>query len=608
MNWFDRLLGEPLATLPGLVEPGRFCRAGKTDATFNGHTLLRQDILVPDGSDRCQLDDELHGFVPSNASLSPQAELFASALESLDAERSRGATLMSPLMPAEVINGQSHLLRFEDLLLEVIKKGHLHQISLRPRLDLHYEDEVTDVARAKRMAKSALVHLASHSEYWQRQTLSGVIPRKVLARFSVDDYNTYENRVYARLLDSIERHLWRRIATLEQLQGTLSKALEFYGADGVDHRLANAICALWGQTFSSQEMTSEASHLLSETLGQLKVASKAIAGLKQNGLYPLVPRSAQVSGGLHLTNILSHDAHYRHVTVLWEELRKVQGRAGKPPHECHQQNRHLASAYSRYAGLMLHHALAPYLNGRDEAQWAGRTLSLRSSGLEWELVSAITGEDAKVVLTVVPWFSFTERPDDTPGQPVRIIAWPALDQVNNEAALEAGWIALSPFDLYGVERFGHLVDSILWQSLLQAYGTPITKVPGTVMRGAGEQVSAISLEPELAQMVVREVLPEKHLAQLQQSLHAANAIQQAETLGLRHQELVALQACPVCGSPVRLVLQQPAGFKANCDSCATERYLRHQARHWVYEQKLNAEVDFRKVGRRATHIQGPRRP
>lgn len=608
MNWFDRLLGEPLARLPGLVEPGRFCRVGKCGVTFNGHILLRQDILVPDGSDRCQMDDEVHGFVQANALLSPQAELFANALESLDGEIPQQATLTSPLMPAEVINEQSRLLPFEVLLLDVISKGYLHQVSQRPRLDLHYEDEVTDVARAKRMAKGALVHLASHSECWQRQTLSGVIPRKVLARFSEDDYNTYENRVYARLLDAIERHLWRRIATLDQMQGTLSKALEFYGADGLAHRLTDAICELWGKTFKTKEMTSEASHLLGETLGQLKAAGKAIAGLKQTGLYPLVPRSAQVTGGLHLSNILSHDAHYRHVAVLWEQLRKAQGRAGKTPQERHQHNRHLASIYSRYAGLMLRHALHPYLDGKEEAQWAGRTLSLRSSGLEWELVSSIRGTDAKVVLTVVPWFSFTERPGHIPGQPQRIIAWPALEQVSNEAAFEAGWIALSPFDLYGVERFGQLVDSILLQPMLQAYGQPITKVPGAVMHGAGEPVTAFTLEPAAARMVLREVLSQKRLAQLQQALNAENASQQAETLGLRHQELVALQACPVCGKTVRLVFQAPSGFKANCSGCATERYLRHQARHWVYEQKLNGEVDFRKVGRRALNLQGPRLP
>ncbi len=77
-------------------------------------------------------------------------------------------------------------------------------------------------------------------------------------------------------------------------------------------------------------------------------------------------------------------------------------------------------------------------------------------------------------------------------------------------------------------------------------------------------------------------------------------------MGLRHQELVALQECPVCRTRIRLILQQPAGFKANCGWCATERYLRHQVRHWVYEQKLSGEVDFRKVGRRAINIQGRR--
>lgn len=232
------------------------------------------------------------------------------------------------------------------------------------------------------------------------------------------------------------------------------------------------------------------------------------------------------------------------------------------------------------------------MQGKDQAQWAGRPLNLRPSGLEWELSSSIPGADAKVLLTVVPWFTVTDRPSDTRGQNRRVIAWPALDLISNHIALDQGWITLSPFDLYGVERFGHLVDSVLWQPVMQAYGTPITKVPGAVVHGAGEPLNAIALELGSAQMVLREVLPEKRLTQLQQSLIAANACTQAETLGLRHQELDALQVCPVCESPVRLLFQEPLGFKANCASCPTVRYLRHDAGHWVYEQKLNAEVDW----------------
>ncbi|MFD2838681.1 hypothetical protein ACFS3C_25435 [Azotobacter vinelandii] len=128
------------------------------------------------------------------------AELLSKAIATIDADM-QPSSLMSPLMPAAIIDAQSHLLPFEERLLDVVQHGHLHQISQRPRLDLRYENEVADVARARRLDKGALVHLASHSECWQRQTLSGVIPKKVLARFSEDDYGIYENLVYARLLD-----------------------------------------------------------------------------------------------------------------------------------------------------------------------------------------------------------------------------------------------------------------------------------------------------------------------------------------------------------------------------------------------------------------------
>ncbi|MEN1395689.1 hypothetical protein AAIH23_36415, partial [Pseudomonas aeruginosa] len=104
-------------------------------------------------------------------------------------------------------------------------------------------------ARARRLAKGALVYLASHSECWQRQTLSGVIPKKVLARFSEDDYGIYENRVYARLLDETERHLQRRLSALKSLQATLDQALKFYRSEDVDFRLSHEVCRLWGLTF-----------------------------------------------------------------------------------------------------------------------------------------------------------------------------------------------------------------------------------------------------------------------------------------------------------------------------------------------------------------------
>ena len=81
-------------------------------------------------------------------------------------------------------------------------------------MDLRYEETVTEVSRARRLSQwNVYTHLASHSECWQRQTLSGIQPKRVLARFSEDDYAIYENRVYARLLDSLDNYLTSPLAS-----------------------------------------------------------------------------------------------------------------------------------------------------------------------------------------------------------------------------------------------------------------------------------------------------------------------------------------------------------------------------------------------------------
>ncbi|MCW8887403.1 MAG: hypothetical protein OQK12_19430 [Motiliproteus sp.] len=605
--WLDRLLGETLSTPPASVDNGRYW----TDAlsiTFNGQAKAVSGVLVSDGSESFQLGRTAHKFVAPDRSLEEDVEQFSKVIETLDQDVTHSERLISPLMPAAVIDDQSHLLPFENKLFEVLNKGHFHQISLRPRMDLHYEDEVTDISRAKRLAKGALVHLASHSEHWQRQTLSGVIPKKVLARFSEDDFSIYENRVYARLLDDIERHLRKRIRGLKKLQATLMDAQEFYQTPDRNHRLTTAICNLWGQTFDEAE-TNKAASLLEHSLNTLGAMLKTVTGLKQTGLYQRVQRNAFVGSSLHLTNILGHDSHYRHLAILWDMLGKVNSNGRKTPEERYERNQQLAIAYSGYAGLALRHALQPYMSGSYEAKWAGRTLKLKQEGLEWALTSSIPDVEKakdKELLKVVPWFGFTRSHLDVPNHEAsddnctRIIAWPAMDQVSDHSALDGNWVALSPFDLYCVERFGYLVDRLLSSHVIKDFGQPLTKIPSNVLAFSGrDHTQALHTDSAKNLLVVREALPDKLFADLRQALIDSNAIQQAAKLHLRQQEIIALQTCPVCSARVTLHFQQPSGFRANCDNCRTERYFRDQGNRFVFEQKLEAKIDFRTTGRRS---------
>ncbi len=599
--WFDRLTGKQCSHLPPVVEPGRY-QLATSGPVFNGHTPNFSDVLVSDGGERCQLGAEVRSFFMPQQAHVAQSDLLSRAIATIDASM-RQSEFMSPLMPAAIIDDQGHLLPFEERLLDVVKQGHLHQISQRPRLDLHYEDEVADVARVRRLSKGALVHLASHSECWHRQTLSGVVPKKVLARFSEDDYGLYENHVYVRLLDKAERHLRGRLSTLNSLQATLEQALELYQSENIDHRLSHEICRLWGETFDLSA-TSEASRILNETLGTLQNLHRTILGLQQSGLYLRISRQEQVTGSLHLTNILSHDPHYRHLAILWDILDKSTAGSRTTPEEMFRQNQSLAHAYSRYAGLVLRHALRPYLHEQDEGIWAGRTIQLQQSGLEWKLVSIASGERAidETLLTVVPWLSSSPLAEELQQLPEsRFIAWPAIGQEPQQAAYQGHWIALSPSDMYCVERFGQLVDRLLYRKILLRYGRPLTKIPEKILTLA-DSIPSVHVDHQAHTLELREIVSDELVNKLKNALISSNAAQLALSLEQLNHDLYALEKCPVCRLKTNFVFQPPAGFRATC-KCGTERYLRQQNGQLVFEQKISGRIDFLSLGRRAFSMQ-----
>ncbi|WNL42742.1 hypothetical protein RN347_02285 [Halomonas sp. PAMB 3264] len=607
--WVDRLTGQRIGHLPEVIESGRYLAEIVTSdqSTVN---LGASGLLVDDGSEIALVDGQRKSIRLPDKALAQKVELFERILETIDSSIEDEIELVSPLMPEGVVDNDSHLNSFDSKLLTIIEAGHLHQISMRPRLDLYYEEEVTDVARAKKLARGALVHLASHSECWQRQTLTGVIPKRVKARFSDDDFNIYENRVYARLLDKIDQYLSKRVGTLRQIQSAVSEALEFYGTNDRHHRLTEEICRLWGKAFT-QDSTSKASEQLSKTLDKLENALGIIRGLKQRGLYLLVSRSAQIGDGLHLTNILSHDQHYRHLPILWNELRNIVGGKRITPDERRERNEGLNRAYSKYAGLVLRHALTPYLGVKLSSTWAGFNLELKQVGFNWQLLvsTADTLSEERVLLEVVPWMGFVGRPVDFYSlqnekqnyQPLRMLAWPNLceDSLHsNQAVAEGAWVLLSPFDLYGVERFGYLVDKLLQRELVSDYGRALIKIPAKTI-GVAAQLSGLEVSAEKHEIKVLDALAPADFAKIERSLVNENALEQAWKFKKRHEEIMELQKCPICSGFVKLKCQKSTGFSIDCTNCKTQRYLRTKGEGQEYEQILSGNAEFKKVGRRS---------
>lgn len=604
--WSDLFTKTERPDLPSQVESGRYIWQGKHTESLNGHSEIHQgELLVSDGSERCCLSQTSHLFLMPDKNRQQDISLFENAITTISKQLVHGGKLMSPMLPSAVVDADSHLLPLEKELQIILEKGHLHQISHRPRLDIRYEEEITDVARAKRLAKGALVHLASHSECWQRQTLSGVVPKKVKARFSEDDFHIYENRVYARLLDKLDTHLSQRIRTVEQLNDTLDEALKFYDNPDIHHRLAHKVCDLWGQTFD-EEATLETLTLLEETLATLRAMHHSIHNLKQSGLYLLINRNAQIGGVLHRTNILNHDAHYRFVAVLWDQLNQHQQRAKLSPAERFTQQQQLAEYYSQFTGLALQHALQPYLPAEQgghytnelEYSWAGRRFILQQQGLDWILsCTDDTTATANILLHLTPTISFRDLPDDINQNQNTQIAWPSIEQISTEHPLaDNQQIPLSPLDLYSIERLGWLIDHIFIRILVEPYGKPIEKIPNKPTQWLSSQISSgllsnssISISENTPPSIqIFEDLPDASTRQLIEELENSNARSKAREVELRLEEIKALQVCPICKTQSPLRGQENQSFSIECPSCSN-RYLRYNHGQTVFELKINKD-------------------
>lgn len=579
--WFDRFSNNKYTKLPVLVESGRYIWEGERAECLNGHSdIHKEELLVSDGSERCSLKQTTHQFLMPDKNRQHAISLFENAVTTIGKQLEQGRKLISPMLPSVVVDTDSHLLPLEKELRIILEKGHLHQISHRPRVDIRYEEEITDVARAKRLAKGALVHLASHSECWQRQTLNGVVPKKVKARFSEDDFHIYENRVYARLLDKLDAHLNQRIRTVEQLNDTLGEAFKLYDNPNIDFRLSRKICDLWGQTFD-EEATLETLTLLEETLTTLRAMLHSIRNLKQSGLYLLINRNSQMGGALHRTNILNHDAHYRHISVLWEMLSQHQLRLKSSSAEQFIHNQELSEFYCRYVGLHFQHALTPY-SSNDECKyeskeklfsWAGREFKLTREGFDWALVE---NRGRAEVLRVKTWLGFHELDYDKTSS---LIGFSSIGQELENPIDTDSAIPLSPMDLYGVERLGWFIDRAMTQLLVANYGEPILKLPQEVLNLLNGSNSTLRESLNVTgdaspSLCVNEDVPNDFLSELIEMLRVNNSHDQADSLKLRIAEIKELQHCPVCDSnTIRLYSQANNTFRLNCDNCNTSRYL-----------------------------------
>ncbi|SEA22395.1 hypothetical protein SAMN02745729_10221 [Marinobacterium iners DSM 11526] len=546
-------------------------------------------VLVDDGRGCIDIDGvsfELEASKLDTKELA-QREIAFQALEEIKAlaELSDTDSLPSPVIPPEIAHRFDHS-QLEVELMEALQLGHLHRIAKSPRISMRYDEELLPVSRVKRTANNYQRHLAAHSECWQQRTFTGIVPKKLQAKISEDEVHIYENRVFARLLDHLERYIIGTLARLRVLNDALQRGLELEGSDSLHRSLRYALCETWGESFAQGEAESLKS--LSETkLAHFDEQLRKIQQLKQNAVYRAVPRDAEVPLALKGTNILMNDLRYMKVRRLWGLWVKEVASSSKDPVLIFKQRQNQVECYRHYVGLLTlraHQKMGWRITPLSEAVWSldhpsGVRGRLAYKAGHWHLLCDNTNLIGQLEFVPMAQAFILEE-----SIPDRILCSP-----DSETESETVLIC-SPDNLFTEESVIKTVQRWWIRLIVTDYGMDISQLPSVVKEKWPEsqppgkfKAMGSPNDGDFKLWLEGFHLSPSVKASIERSYMAARFV----------------TYCPCCGRQAeesKFYLREERGFKSLCDRCASDWQIRSTGNSWIYEIGFDS-ADDKKAGR-----------
>jgi regulator of replication initiation timing len=601
MKVFDRLLGS-VVSLPSSVQSGRYL-IQEALVTLNGRIeLSANDILFSDGGRACNI-----GSVAGNFMVKEETESEKS--DAADRERAIMAIVkkledaspldVSPLLPAE-LSEIATLLDLEKLLSDVLSQGHLQEIARKPRMNLRYEARITPLSRAKKISGNALSVLATRSVDWQKRTISGVIPKRVLALFSDDELLLYENKVFTQLLNRLDRHLRVRIRQIGRLQYQYDKAQNLNNSQAIYHALRTNLCTLWGQALGNKKSLEKMMGENEDILAELKTLKRQLSSLRESNLYRSVEKDAYVPEQLRNTNILQHDQHYRHLRPLWLEYQKAQTNIGSSPSEIFCRERSIQISYVEYIGLIIRRGFddMPLARkvGVDIFEFSGKQTKIQQRHHCWHI------ELEENQLVFVPFLNASEPfPCIVENHQIRIPIFchgeEVVESVEQYFYLKDSDIRplfINPMGFYGEEKLRSIIEIWLFRPIFRSFAEPVTKIPkglldwfvkNSIGRSSGDHLTFV------------EQLSDKSITSVEDFLKTAPANEETKDLILKRiYALSNLGHCKVCGEAASFESSEQregkSGFKATCQSCGITWILGNESGKRVARYSLKSRENI----------------
>lgn len=551
-------------------------------------------------------------------------------LKNLRNSKSSEALVIQDVHPIILLSNISDLLNpnLIETSLET-NKAQLRGVFHAPFAELSYVAERVAAPRAKRISRRAVQVLAAHSEDWLKASGSGVTPRRIEALERDEIVDIYENRVAARLIDDVRRHLKRLLEEDSNLQTLLQ---DIKGSFRKTERLA----VLWARQTPSEE--------LREAQLKRRQRIKGLLGLveefRDSRLYVGVPQRAKVSQPIRATNLLKQDLNYRGVSHLWADWwnsRKIDGGSEKQRAKLLDETR----AFFNLTWLIISRSLTN-LSETDSlrtkrfgeiefrSHWGSlclKTINSFDDG-SWELIATNKNPEQPISSTLVVSIAcqiLQGTNGDVRGRVNRIlrqvdtkkfqnvlICFPGtmgdvnpykdvrelgfllnpIASLGNNHPRNVWLVPISPLDLESSERVERIVRWIVIGQSLLLYPVKVSTSKAVCDFVAGMSFSSVVRNG--SDLEVNQILGRKEQVRFQNEIDQRIKALRIQLRSVGVAEAAALETlksdirsaftqidawtvCPICGNEGLLEARSSHTFESRCKVCESRWGLRHDA-------------------------------
>ncbi len=318
MKIWDTVNQIEIDSLPLAIIPGRF-QIINSSLSINGEEYPSHTPLLFGMSSKLTIantDLENPLSVSVNKDLLP-SEIFrttvsesADKLVAIDKIKNDDIRSFKPMV--REVNEKIKISDLDEMVEESLQ--FLEQVCRTPITHLNVEIERVQTERARRIPPLAIEFLASHAEDWSRRTITGIEPERILSEIITDEFNIYENRLAASLIDRLYNYLFKRVNVVLHYEDVLKKK-EQIDKYSINHWHRDRVYSVWGKYVSDDAMET-----VDKTIAFLYSLISRVSSLMDSEVYKRIPPRQRNETNIYETNIIENNKNYREVASLLKRI------------------------------------------------------------------------------------------------------------------------------------------------------------------------------------------------------------------------------------------------------------------------------------------------